>query len=139
MSACKLMLPEPPWAEIEKSGRFKLVLSTPGLFAKGWLPPSLGEAREAGIWSHRGLSARLVAACLGRPDVVSGWDMATDRPKPALRSVPVGAVYWFEGFQGDITGLKRLMEAGLWGNELGDMHPQRKAEGFNNVIVAAWH
>jgi CRISPR-associated protein Cmr3 len=139
INACSLKMPEPAWDKIEKSGCFKLVLSTPGLFLNGWLPTGAENTEEGFLWTFQGVRARLVASSFGRPEVVSGWDMVTNRPKLALRAVPVGTVYWFEGLQGEVKELKRLVQDGLWDNDLGIIHPQRKAEGFNNVFVAAWH
>lgn len=135
---CDPAMPEPPWEEIAGSRRFKLVLSTQGLFPRGWLPPGVQQTEDGCAWSYRGMSAKLVAASLGRPEVLSGWDMATDRPKPALRAVPAGSVYWFEDFQGEIGSLKALAYDGLCDHASGEISEQRKAEGFNNVFVAGW-
>jgi CRISPR-associated protein Cmr3 len=71
----------------------RILLLTPALFAEGALPD-----RIAG--------AKVMSACVGRPQVVSGWDFAyvedkggrrvRGRPKPTRRMVPAGSVYWVE-------------------------------------------
>ena len=138
LESCELALLEPPWHEIERSKRFRLILSTPGIFGHGWLPPGTDKGKNGYEWSFHGMSARLVAASIGRAEVVSGWDLATDRPKTAFTAVPVGSVYWFDEFQGRVDSLKRLMRDGLWEDQAPSMYRQRKAEGFNNIFLAAW-
>ncbi len=106
------------------------MLSTPGIFPGGWRLPGL----EAGdVWRSGAFSARLVAVSADRLMTVSGWDLVRDAPKPALRAVPPGAVYWFDEFQGDAGALQALVAEGL---PLDD--PGRRAEGFNNCLLAAW-
>ncbi|TSE30400.1 type III-B CRISPR module-associated Cmr3 family protein [Tepidimonas charontis] len=127
-SAALFAMPAPTWPSpldtIRQTGRFKLVLTTPGLFAAGWRP-TLPE----------GLTAKLVCAAVPRFEVVSGWDLAAWTPKDAARAVPTGAVYWFEGFKGDPGKLAEWVAGGLWGE---NPDRQRRAEGFNNAWLAAW-
>lgn len=75
-------LPKPPAIE---GTRLRVVLITPGLFSEGWRP---SEERLGG--------AKLVAACVGRPESVSGWDYAVGGPKAARRMAPAGSVYWLD-------------------------------------------
>lgn len=138
IDACNITLPEPPWEKIQRSGQFRLVLATPGLFGSGWLPPGTTEGPDAYQWSYQGMTARLTATSIGRAEVVSGWGLATDRPKTALKAVPAGSVYWFDEFTGQVDGLRRLIKNGLWDDQVPDIYRHRKAEGFNNVLVAAW-
>lgn len=109
----------PDWAQIEKEGRFRLMLTTPGLFSGGWRPD--------------GIPATLVAASVSRAETVSGWDLVTNKPKPAQRVAPTGSVYWFENFMGDVAALKALA---LNGFPLAD--PARHAEGFGKLAIAPW-
>lgn len=111
-------LPEPDWSRIEREGRFRLLLTTPGILADGWRPP--------------GVPATLVAATVRRPETASGWDLLTGRPKPAQRVAPAGSVYWFDRLA-DIAALKALQQNGL---ETDDA--VRQAEGFNRCHIAPW-
>jgi CRISPR-associated protein Cmr3 len=130
-------MPAPAWSSpleaIGRSRRFKLVLTAPGLFPDGWYPRLPAS-----------LEAKLACAAVPRFEVISGWDLAAWRPKDAERAVPAGAVYWFDGFDGDPGKLAEWAVDGLRG-ENGAM-PQlgggpsrsRRAEGFNHALLAAW-
>jgi hypothetical protein len=39
--------------------------------------------------------AQIISWCLGKPRVVSGWDVVEGRAKPTLLAVPEGGVYYF--------------------------------------------
>ncbi|EAR23053.1 type III-B CRISPR module-associated protein Cmr3 [Nitrococcus mobilis] len=118
---------------IAASGRFRVVLTAPGLFPGGWRLPGLNAS---GRWHLSGASAHLVSAAIPRAVTVSGWDLARHAPKPAQRCAPTGAVYWFEGLQGDPQVLGKLAERGLWKLEDQNNDPQRRAEGFNRCTIA---
>jgi CRISPR-associated protein Cmr3 len=134
---CYPDLPEPPWNEIEKSARFRMILTTPGLFSDGWLPPGVETDGMSWRWSYGNCRARLVSACVGKAEVVSGWNLAAEKPKTALKATPAGSVYWFNEFEGDIKILKLILVDGLWSNNR-SIDAQRRAEGFNNVIFGVW-
>lgn len=61
----------------------RVVLLSPAVFEQGALPESIA-------------GARVLAAAVPRPEVVSGWDYAKQRPKPTRRMVARGSVYWVE-------------------------------------------
>lgn len=129
--------PVPAWEHIARERRFRLVLTTPGLFPEGWLPP--GVRSDDHHWEGPDFSARLVSAVVGRCETISGWDLVRRQPKPAQRVAPVGSVYWFEDFRGEVEALQRLMAQGLW--DLGspvEAARFRRAEGFNNFLIAGW-
>lgn len=138
-----------PWKRLPTGDRFRIVLATPGLFPSGWCPLPL-DADTDPLLRLPGLEARLVAAAVPRAQVVSGWDLARDCPKPAQRVVPAGAVYWFERVRGEVEALRVTLEQGLWpiletsgqldtlDAETRRLYDQRKAEGFNNVWLGDW-
>lgn len=106
------------WMRIEKEGRFRLMLTTPGLFSGGWRPD--------------GVPATLVAASVSRAETISGWDLITNKPKPAQRIAPTGSVYWFDKLT-DIASLRVLANNGLPLND-----PARRGEGFNRCLIVPW-
>lgn len=126
---------KPDLEAIDETKRFKLVLTTPGIFPGGWKLPGLGDDH---IWRFNGVEAKLISAAVPRAEVISGWDLVTNQPKPAQRVAPTGSVYWFENFQGDAAALGKLSETGLWGFPDQTTDAQRRAEGFNNVAIGLW-
>jgi len=78
-----LKLPTRPSIELDARRRLRIVLTTPVVFAEGAVPKAI-----------RG--AKVVAACVGRPEVVSGWDMVRNAPKPTRWMAPAGSVYWVQ-------------------------------------------
>lgn len=71
--------------------RVRLVLLTPAIFTAGWRPGA-----ESPAFAVSGVEVKLVAARVPRPEVVSGWDFESGRPKPTRRMVPAGSVYWLD-------------------------------------------
>jgi CRISPR-associated protein Cmr3 len=113
-----------------------LVLTTPGLFQRGWLPTGMiVDADGTFRFDLHGVRARLVCAAVPRPEVISGFDLATWRPKPALRAAPAGSVYWLDEVEAAPEALRKLAEIGLWPNDL--YNDARRAEGFNRLTFAA--
>lgn len=128
-----------PWAQRPRGDRFRIVLATPAVFEGGWLPTGVRPEGGSFVLTLGGLRARLVAAAVPRHEVVSGWDVSRNRPKPAVRVVPQGAVYWFERLEGPLDALETLAEGGLWPEK--EIVPElaaRRAEGFNNLWLGNW-
>lgn len=82
--------------EIKKTGRFTVVLSTQAPFEKGWLPDFVDERGEGEINNS---TFHLVGASLRRPELVGGWDLVRNCPRPARKAVAAGSVYFFEGIE----------------------------------------
>ncbi len=128
-------LPTAPLQTIEQNQRFRLVMTSPGIFAQGWLPDGIRAQESEFRLEIEGMSARLVCAAIGRHEVVSGWDLANWQPKAAQRTVPSGSVYWFDQLRGDTGKLANWIANGVWGD---NPDTQRQAEGFNRAVLAAW-
>ena len=79
---------------------FKLYLATPTIFKQGWKPKwgsnqtefynIFPKARETG------LEIQLVAAALGKPLTIGGFDIRAGHPKIMRKAVPAGSVYYFQ-------------------------------------------
>jgi CRISPR-associated protein Cmr3 len=134
MQVVEVDWPQPDFAAIARARRARLVLITPGLFGQGWLPT--GVAADTYRFNLHGVRARLVGAAVPRAQVVSGFDLAAWRPKPALRAAPTGSVYWLEELEATPEALRNLVETGLWPNARQD--DPRRAEGFNRMTLAAY-
>lgn len=129
--------PAADYAAIAHAGRCRLLLTSPGLFANGWLPTGISQHADGSYrFDLHGVKARLVSAAVPRAEVVSGWDLAKWQPKPAQRAVPSASVYWFDELDASTDALGKLVEAGLWCDACEDA--ARRAEGFNRITFAAW-
>ena len=125
-----------PWDAIASARRCRIVLTTPGLFAQGWLPTGVtGETGDQRFALH-GISGRLVCAAVPRAEVVSGWNLALGQPKPAERAVPSGSVYWIDQLDATPGQLRKLVEQGLWDDAT--QNASRRAEGFNRFSFAVF-
>lgn len=129
-------LPRTDTEALLRHRRCRLVLTTPGLFAEGWLPTGVVRQGENLFLDLHGVRGRLVAAAVARSGVISGWDLAARRPKPAQRTVPTGSVYWLEDLEATPEALDKLVEQGLWSEPCEDA--SRRAEGFNRLVLAPW-
>lgn len=131
--------PEPDYEAIAAARRARLVLTSPGIFERGWLPTGAGEASatEGAPFDLHGVRARIVCAAVPRAQVVSGFDLARWQPKPAQRAAPAGSVYWLEDLDATADALRKLAERGLWTDEQYD-RDMRRAEGFNRFTLAVY-
>jgi len=66
------------------SDKFKIYLATPAIFKSGWKPDEL----------LRKYNLELITAAISKPLNVGGWDVKTQKPKPMLKAVPAGSVYY---------------------------------------------
>lgn len=124
---------EPDYGAITRSGRCRVVLTSPGVFASGWTLPGVDEDQA---WQLGGVRGRLVCASVPRAEIISGWDLARWQPKPAQRVAPTGAVYWIDQLQASPETLRALADSGLWFPA--DQTPARRAEGFNRFAFGEW-
>ena len=130
--------PQTDLQSIAAEGRCRIVLTTPGLFAQGWLPNGFHLADDGHHWlTLPGVRARLVCATVPRSETISGWDLANWQPKAALRSAPSGSVYWLDQIQATPEALGKLADNGFWSEACEDTH--RRAEGFNRFAFAAYN
>jgi CRISPR-associated protein Cmr3 len=76
------------------NGKFKLYLSTPAIFKKGWLPDSFDKNSLEG--TINGVKVKLITAAIGKPVSIGGWDIKKGCPKTMRKAVPAGSVYYFK-------------------------------------------
>ena len=122
---------------VAQAGRCRLILTTPGLFERGWLPTGVSGADKEDLrFKLHGVEGRLVCAAVPRAETISGFDVAARRPKPAQRVAPAGSVYWLDDLQGSVADLRNLADRGLWSVPV--ENPVRRAEGFNRVALGLY-
>jgi len=116
----------------------RLAVVTPACFQRGWLPDGLEPGHRQYRGQLPGVEGEVVlrAAFVPRPDHVSGWDMAANggkgAPKPTLRTVPPGTVYFFERLDG--RPFDDADARCLWLAAVGD----RGEQGFGRVVPGVW-
>jgi CRISPR-associated protein Cmr3 len=125
--------PATPYVKVMDKKRFKIVLTSPGLFEKGWLPTGTNEDMSFNL---HGVTGKLVCAVVPRSEVISGFDLVKRAPKNAERFAPVGSVYWLEDVSGSVSDLGKLAENGLWLDSQHNM--SRRSEGFNRIAIATY-
>ncbi len=137
---------------VKRDGRFKLYLATPAIFENygknGWLPNFIGEndlTLDIGA-----VKFKLVSAAVGKAVPVGGWDLANNRPKPLLRAVPPGSIYFFERADSNASPLDdqtidKLFSIFHFRNlhqtaEGNDYEPSsRSRSGFGLSFIGAWN
>jgi len=135
--------PNPGWS------KFRMILTTPGMFPQGWLPLGVKEHGTGQYKLEIGeLVATLECAAVPRHGTVSGWDLALGKPKQAELCVPAGSVYWFKVEQGSGNNekgepaigdaLNGLWQEGLYSLDKNNKYLSRKREGFARVWFGSW-
>jgi len=72
----------------------KIYLATPAIFENGWLPKWIDKESFEG--NYNGIRLKLVTCSIGKFNLIGGWDLANQKPKPMYKAVPAGSVYYFE-------------------------------------------
>ena len=135
-SCVNVTLPTPDFDAIAENCRCRLVLTSPGIFEKGWKPTGVSGAGVEMQFELHGVRGRLSCAAVPRAETVSGFDIARKMPKAAKRVAPTGSVYWLEDLEATPDTLRSLVAKGFWSPEAED--PARRAEGFNRLVIAAY-
>jgi CRISPR-associated protein Cmr3 len=124
-------IPDAVRERIVSTGRARLILLTPALFANGALPGWNGGAWPLGS----GVQATVAAACVSRPAIVSGWDLAKGQPKPTKRLAPAGSVYFLE-LKGNPEEIARWCDE-TWLHCVSD-DAQDRRDGFGMAALGIW-
>lgn len=120
---------------VQERRRFKLVLVTPALFERGWRPKWIDKQTLEG--SRANVRVRLVAAALGKPIGIGGFDLVKQFPKPVHRFVPAGSVYFFELLEGDAdAAIQAFHEKSV--SENSETFPETARQGFGHSLIGAW-
>lgn len=114
---------------ISKAGRFKVVLVSPAIFAKGWLPGNIDSGTMQGGINE--VKVKLAGVSLGKPLSIGGFDIARKRPKVMKRAVPAGSVYYFELKDGSVDD---LFES-VWLKSISD---EKTNEGFGISLIGGY-
>jgi CRISPR-associated protein Cmr3 len=125
-------LPESIKKEIIAKRRARLILLTPAVFAGGALP-----GWDGGAWPLGGsVTAHVQAACVPRPEIVSGWNLETGQAKPTRRLACAGSVYFLELEGGSGLDLGRWCDE-TWFRCVSD-EAQDRLDGFGMAALGTW-
>ena len=111
----------------------RMVLASPAIFKKGWLPDWIDERTLQGIVPGTNVKVILKSAVLQRWKAISGWSYELKGPKPIRRMVPTGSVYFFEIIEGDAAGLSEMWMKSVCGKT------QNINDGFGLVLWGIWN
>jgi CRISPR-associated protein Cmr3 len=117
---------------LAKTNLLRMVLATPALFKGGWKP---GWINDRGEGEFAGVGLQLMGACVDRWKPISGWSYEKPRgPKPGLRLVPAGSVYFFKA-TGSVGPL-----AEQWLEPVSDFADdgQSGRDGFGLALWGTW-
>jgi CRISPR-associated protein Cmr3 len=103
-----------------EEGVFKVYLSTPAIFIDG-LP---------NLFKKLNINATLIAACVGKPLSIGGYDMKNNRAKEMYKVVPAGSVFYFKS-EDDLSLLHENQ-----GIALSDVYAE---QGFGIAYFGAYH
>ncbi len=107
----------------------RLVLITPAYFQRGWNPSWL-------INGQKGVKPELRAIAIGKPQVVSGWDLESRMPKPTRRLAPAGTVMFFNLGGSEAAAIGNWVEA-MWMSCVSDEEQDRR-DGFGLAVLGVW-
>jgi CRISPR-associated protein Cmr3 len=117
--------------------RFKVLALTPLMFKRGWLPDAVHDP-DFRLKLGSDFSARLVSVALGRPETITGWDMAKNRPKLAKKCVPQGSIYYFDECEGDVGAFFDWVMSGMKDSDDIGGTESTLIEGFNVAVTGVW-
>ena len=115
------------------SNKIRLVLATPAIFSKGWLPDWIDENNLTGTIPNTNTQVKLISAIVDRWLPISGWsyERGNAGPKPIRRAVPAGSVYFFEIIEGNFDAEK------IWLKSI-CTDEQNINDGFGLVLIGNW-
>ena len=124
---------EYPQELLISSNKIRLVLATPAIFSKGWLPDWIDENNLTGIIPNTNTKLKLISAVVDRWLPISGWsyERGNTGPKPIRRAVPAGSVYFFEIIEGNLDAEK------IWLKSI-CTDEQNINDGFGLVLIGNW-
>lgn len=115
--------------KIQNEKACRLLLVTPAIFEKGYLPEWVTS------WTP-GVTVRVTGAAVPRYQAVSGWDYEQRHPKASRRLAPAGSVY-FMRLTGDDTDIEQFIK-NVWMQNISD-NEQDRCDGFGLALLGAWN
>lgn len=112
-----------------------LMLITPALFEKGWLPDGFMPEKEQGqdVWvgTIAGVRLKLMCSVVGKPQREGGWDLVNNAPRAMAAYAPAGSCYFCQLMDG--ADLQQAQQA-LHGQQMGAENEYGRGE----IAVGFW-
>lgn len=101
---------------------FRIYFATPAYFDGGWQAVQNGRhvLKTEGLEVH----VKLLAAAVGKPFLLGGYDIAAQKERPIRKFVPAGSVFYFQGRAEDIDDIIKLHTSTIGDKEF------LRAQGF---------
>lgn len=115
--------------KINNTGQFKIVLLTPAIFEKGWLPNWIDA--ESGMGTIHNITLKLISAALGKSVHIGGFNLVKKTPKDMKKAVSVGSVFYFQLKKGGIDEVFNT----FW---LKSISTEKQNEGFGITIIGGY-
>jgi CRISPR-associated protein Cmr3 len=130
LPACLKECPEKLKTALIEKRACRVVLLTPAYFKLGYYPSWLLKLRA-------GITPKLRAIAIQRPQIASGWDLALKEPKPTRRLAPAGTVLFLslEG-SNDPTAISAWIKD-VWMQCISD-EEQARNDGFGLALLGTW-
>lgn len=123
--------PDPPPGlkeQVKTTCRCRVVLLTPLATVAGWRPTYLLQSRH-------GVAVELIAAAVGKPQTLSGWDLRNKGARLSRRLVPAGSVFYLE-LTGEPDAIENWFDK-TWFHCLSDEEDDRMC-GFGLAVVGTY-
>jgi len=120
---------------INKNRAFRLMLVTPAIFEKGYIPDFIGEETMQGTYHE--VKLKLHAVAVNRWQAGTSWDMAIAASKKGKgmrslkRLVPAGTVYWFEFLESENINVESFWLTSIAG--------ERVRDGYGITLPGVWN
>lgn len=114
--------------QILKDKACRLMLLTPAIFEKGYLPTWVYSICD-------NVKATVIGAAVNRYQGVSGWDYEKHAPKPSRRLAPSGSVYFLK-LDGEDAAINEFIDT-IWMRNISD-NEQDRLDGFGLAILGTW-
>lgn len=125
----------------DKDRLFKVVTATPTIFnhtggkealndKNAWIPDFIDRDTLEG--QFQGIRVSLLTAAIGKPLSIGGFDMLEGKPKPMVKAVPAGSIYFFKILDADAS----LSEFSSSLKGAFSLSKEREKEGFGLAYLA---
>lgn len=114
--------------DVRQSKYFKLLLLTPAIFRKGSTPSIENLLSD--------IEVKLMAAFVGKPEAIGGWDLLNKRPKEMAKAVPAGSVYYYEiKSNHTVRDVENMLSETI---SISEGSQEQKKSGFGLFALVGW-